>query len=140
MFLYFSTLTAVQRYRKRTPCPGVVEVGMGMTPEERRFFLCVWNGTVVFGSVYYLTGQFWKTTIIAVFVFVSCLLNFGARWLVRAGFALALFTILIAVGLVPQPTQWPDHIKDAYVFVRNWKANGPADTELGKEALPALSR
>lgn len=88
-----------------------------MNPAERRIVLCIWNAIIVFGSLYYLTGQFWKATVIGGFVLISGVLNFGARWLFPLGFAVTMFTILIAVGIVPRPAVWPELIEKFQAFV-----------------------
>ena len=52
-----------------------------MTQDDRLAVLCVWNGLVVFVSVFFLTGAFFKSASVAAFVLISCLLGFGQRWL-----------------------------------------------------------
>jgi hypothetical protein len=50
-----------------------------------------------------------------VFVYVSSLLGYGARWLLPAGFALTVFAIAVALGF-PYPEQWPSAFKSALEF------------------------
>ena len=68
--------------------------------------MCVWNGIVVFVSLFFLTGAFFKSVVIAAFVLVSSLLGYGQRFLLPAGFALAMFAIAVAFGVIPHPNQW----------------------------------
>jgi hypothetical protein len=84
---------------------------------ERFFYLNVWNGIVVFGSLTYLSAGLGKAAIIAVFVLVSGLLRFGQRWLIRGGFAIGLVAIAVAFGF-PHPAVWPKIVKEAGIIMR----------------------
>jgi hypothetical protein len=81
--------------------------------------MCVWNGLVVFVSAYYLIGDLFKSALIAIFVLISCLLGFGLRWLLRGGFALAVFAIAVAVGAMPQPDKWKSLLGDVRGFLEH---------------------
>ena len=87
-----------------------------MSSEERRVVLALWNTLVIFGSIYYLTGQFWKSAIVGFFVLISTLLNFGGRRLTQAGFIASVVTLLVFVGLVPEPDRWPEMINQVCSF------------------------
>jgi hypothetical protein len=79
-----------------------------VTQDDRLAVMCVWNGLVVFVSVFFLTGSIFKAALIAVFVLVSCLLGFGQRWLLRGGFVVSVLAIGVLVGAIPHPDQWKD--------------------------------
>jgi hypothetical protein len=83
-----------------------------VTQDDRLAVLCVWNGLVVFVSVFFLTGAFFKSALIAAFVLISCLLGFGQRWLLRGGFVVSVFAIGVLVGAIPHPDQWKDLFRD----------------------------
>lgn len=84
---------------------------------ERFFYLNVWNGIVIFGSLAYLSAGLGKAAIIAIFVVVSGLLRFGQRWLIRGGFAIGMVAIAVALGF-PHPVIWPKIIKEAGIMMR----------------------
>jgi hypothetical protein len=87
-----------------------------MSPGERRVLIALWNALVIFGSIYYLTGQFWKSAVVGIFVLMSTLLNFGARRLTQVGFVVSVITLLVFVGLVPEPGRWPELINQVCTF------------------------
>ena len=78
-----------------------------MMPEDRIINVSIWNGIVVFASLLYLTGSVLRSTIIGIFVLISCALGFGARWLARGGFALGMVAIGVALGF-PHPDKWSE--------------------------------
>jgi hypothetical protein len=86
---------------------------MILTPDERHVAFNFWAGLVAFGAVLYLTGGFWKATVIGAFVLTSCALGFGRRWLLPGTLVLAVAASLIAIG-APSPDQWLELIKQAH--------------------------
>jgi hypothetical protein len=88
-----------------------------VTQDDRLAVLCVWNALVVFLSVFFLTGAFFKSAFIAAFVLISCLLGFGQRWLLRGGFAVSVLAIAVLVGAIPHPDQWKDLFRDVRAFL-----------------------
>jgi hypothetical protein len=89
--------------------------GLGMIfLSERRHLAAqaVWAGFVVFCALIYLTEDFWKSAVIAIFVFVSCLLGFGQRWLMPGAFAVVIVAIAVWLG-APAPDQWGHLFDDA---------------------------
>jgi hypothetical protein len=88
------------------------EAAAAMTEEERLSLMSTWNAISVFISLWYLTGAFVKSAVIAFFVLGSCLLGFGRRWLLRAGFLVAILAVAVLLG-VPHPTQWLDIARSA---------------------------
>ena len=92
---------------------------MILTPDERQVAMNCWAGVVAFGAVLSLSGSFWKSTVIGVFVLTSCGLGFGRRWLLPGTLALAVAAILIAIG-APGPEQRLELMKQAHsaIFVR----------------------
>jgi hypothetical protein len=88
-----------------------------VTQDDRLAVLCVWNGLIVFISVFYLTGAFFKAALIAIFVLTSCLLGFGQRWLFRGGFAVSVLAIGVLVGAIPHPDRWKDLFQDMRAFL-----------------------
>lgn len=91
-----------------------------MNSQERFAVVCGWNAVCVFGALYYLTGSIIKAGIIAVFVYFSCLLNYGLRWILPGGFAVTILAIAVALGF-PAPEQWPGLFHSASELVsRIW--------------------
>lgn len=84
-----------------------------MDAQERFAVTCAWNAICVGGSLYYLTGSPAKAVIVALFVYFSCLLGYGVRWLLRGGFAVSILALAVAVGF-PHPEQWAGLAKSAY--------------------------
>ena len=90
-------------------------MGAGMidlTEDERLQVLSLWVGLVMFSAILYLTGSFWKSILLGTFVFISCALGFGRRWLLRGSFAIAILAIAVALG-APSPDQWAQLLQDA---------------------------
>jgi hypothetical protein len=83
-----------------------------MTEQERLLWMSVWSAVIVFVSVHYLVGSFTKSLLISVFVFGSCLVGVGRRWILRGGFALAIFAIAVALGM-PHPERWIELVHSA---------------------------
>ena len=68
--------------------------------------LFVWNALIVFFCVLFFTGSFFQSALVAAFVWVSCALGYGQRWLLRGGLALAAVAIAVSMGVLPPPEQW----------------------------------
>lgn len=83
-----------------------------LSTEDRYALLCIWSSLVTFVSVFYLTERFWPSLLIGLFVFVSCSLGFGARWLMRGSFAAGVLAIAVLLGF-PKPETWSAHLKSA---------------------------
>ena len=77
-----------------------------MTAGERLILTSVWNGLIVFIALLVLGVGLVATILITVFVLISCLLDFGQRWLLRGGLIIALIAIAVTLGF-PPPVQWP---------------------------------
>jgi hypothetical protein len=95
---------------------------------EQALWMSVWNGVIVLTSVYYLSGSFTKSLLIATFVLGSCLVGFGRRWVMRGGFALAVFAIAVALGM-PHPERWIELVHSA-----------PDAIEAARSILSSLAR
>ena|SRR5882757_7084867 len=72
---------------------------------EDRLIAYLWNGVVVFAALVSLGAGFVKAGVIAVFVFVSCLVGIGQRRLLQAGLAIAIVAIAVSLGF-PGPEEW----------------------------------
>ena len=90
-----------------------------LTEDERLLALSLWVGVVLFSAILYLTGSFWKATLIGTFVLISCVLGFGRRWLLRGSFAVAIVAIAVALG-APSPDQWSQLLQDARRALFAW--------------------
>jgi len=104
------------------PCHIPVEIGAGMidlTEDERLVALSLWVALVLFSAILYLTGSFWKATLIGTFVLISCVLGFGRRWLLRGSFAIAIVAIAVALG-APSPDQWVQLFQNARQALFTW--------------------
>jgi hypothetical protein len=106
-----------------------------VTQQDRLAMMCAWNGVVVFVSVLFLTGAFFKSALIAIFVLVSCLLGFGQRWLFRAGFVAAVLAIAVLLGAIPHPDQWRDLLRDVRAFLEH-RTNVVSSTAAAPEVTP----
>jgi hypothetical protein len=76
-----------------------------LTEENRALVLSVWAALVSVVAIYFLIGSFWKAALIGAFVGGSAMLEYGARWVLRGSFAIAILAIAVALGL-PPPDQW----------------------------------
>jgi hypothetical protein len=85
---------------------------INFTEQERLEALSFWAGLVSFVALFYLTGSFWKAVAVGIFVFGSCFLGHGQRWLLRGAFAIAIIAIAVALG-APGPDQWAQLLEDA---------------------------
>jgi hypothetical protein len=90
-----------------------------MTQDQRLMALSLWAGVVSFSAILYLTGSLWKAILLGTFVLVSCVLGFGARWLMRASFAIAIVAIAVVLG-APSPDQWGQSLQDARQAFLDW--------------------
>jgi hypothetical protein len=88
-------------------------------PSARFEAQCWWIGLVVGVSLFILTGQPFKSAIIAVFVLGSTFLGLGTRWWMRAGLLAAVVAIPVYLGWVPRPDQWADSLHDGLAFLEN---------------------
>jgi hypothetical protein len=79
---------------------------------EQALWMSVWDSVIVFVSVYYLSGSFTKSLVVSTFVLGSCLVGFGRRWVMRGGFAIAVFAIAVAMGM-PHPERWVELVHAA---------------------------
>jgi hypothetical protein len=86
--------------------------------DDRLVLLYVWNALIVFASMPFLTGAFFKSALAAAFVWVSCALGYGQRWLLRGGFALAALAFAIVLGVVPPLEKWGSSFRDAGDLLR----------------------
>src|SRR5262249_52457565 len=97
--------------------------------------MCVWNGLVVFVSLVFLTGAFFKSVVIGIFVLFSGLLGLGQLWLFRAGFAIGVLAIAVWLGAIPHPDRWGDVFRDARAFLE-YRINGVSSTTAAPERTP----
>jgi hypothetical protein len=106
-----------------------------VTQDDRLAVVCVWNGLVVFVSVFFLTGAFFKSALIATFVLISSLLGFGERWLLRGGFAISVLAIGVMVGAIPHPDHWKDVFQDVRAFLE-YRNNVVSSTAAAPDLAP----
>ena len=85
-----------------------------MEQDDRLAVLFVWNALIVFCCVLFFTGSLFKSALVAAFVWVSCALGYGQRWLLRAGLALAVMAIAVSMGVLPPLEQWGSVFRDAW--------------------------
>lgn len=81
---------------------------------DRDLARIAWNVVVYFGCLIYFGLSFWNSTVVAFTIFVSCLVGYGNRWLIRGGVLLLIVTMLMMIGLVPQP----DELKPILIELR----------------------
>ncbi len=85
---------------------------------DNRDFLDAWTAVITFIVLFFLDGSLFKSGLIAVFVYISCRIDFGRRWLIPAGFALSILGIAVALGF-PHPSQWWDQAKAISLMVKS---------------------
>ena len=83
-----------------------------MTEEKRAQGLALWAGLVSVAAIYFLTGDYWRASLIGVFVGVSAVLGYATSWVLKGSFAIAVLAIAVALGL-PPPDQWLQLAHDA---------------------------
>jgi hypothetical protein len=67
----------------------------------------LWWCAIVFAGCFYFLGLgIAKSLIIFPVALVSVYVNFGRRWIMKAGFALLVLTVLVSVGALPDPDKW----------------------------------
>ena len=76
-----------------------------LNEQDRALLLSAWACLVSVFAIYFLTGSFWKAALIGAFVGGSSLLGYGARWVLKGSFVIAVVAIAVALGL-PPPDQW----------------------------------
>jgi hypothetical protein len=84
--------------------------------DDRPALLWLWNALVVFASLFLLTGAPFKSVLVAVFVWVSCALGYGRRWLLRGGLTLAALAFSVFVGWLPPPEKWGSTFRDLWAL------------------------
>jgi hypothetical protein len=92
-----------------------------MSPEEQQNVLCFWNAVVVAGALYSFGYGILFSLLIGVVILISTLFGYGRRYLVRAGFALMVIAIAVAVGILPPPEQWVSLSKSALTMISRVK-------------------
>jgi hypothetical protein len=76
-----------------------------MTEGHRARVLSLWAALVSVVAIYFLTENYWKAALVGVLVGVSSVLGYGAQWVLKGSFVIAVFAIAVALGL-PPPDQW----------------------------------
>jgi hypothetical protein len=74
--------------------------------DDRLVLMICWNVLCVLAAIWFLSGSFFKASVVAGFVFVSCVLGYGTKWLVRAGFVICLVALAVFLG-APPVERWP---------------------------------
>ena len=82
-----------------------------LNEQDRAMLLSAWACLVSVFAIYFLTGSFWKAALIGAFVGGSSLLGYGARWVLKGSFVIAVVAIAVALGL-PPPDQWLQLVHD----------------------------
>jgi hypothetical protein len=74
-----------------------------MTREDAALW---WTAIIYAGCFYTLGLGLTKAIIIFPVALVSSYVNLGRRWILKAGFALLVVTVLVATGALPDPDKW----------------------------------
>ena len=75
--------------------------------DNRLSMMNAWNAFCVTVAIWYLSGSLLRAVAVGVFLLVSGLLNYGSRWLSRAGFVITIVALAVLLG-APGPDQWRD--------------------------------
>jgi SAM-dependent methyltransferase len=79
---------------------------------RRAELVCSWNA-LVYGIGFYVLGAgILKSILIVPVVLICVLLNYGGRWILRAGFGILVLTVLVITGALPPVDQWHDELKN----------------------------
>jgi hypothetical protein len=70
--------------------------------------LTLFNATVISSCLFLLGFGFFKALVLFPVVALCTYLNYGARWVLRAGFGLLVLTTLVMLDVVPPLGQWRD--------------------------------
>ena len=85
-------------------------------PPLTRQEVATWWNAIVFSSCLYLLGVGIVTSLVMFPIVLICThLNYGARWVMRAGFGLLVLTVLVTIGLLPEPGKWRE-LKDSAIM------------------------
>jgi hypothetical protein len=90
----------------------------GVLPKEddRLALLWLWNALVVFVALFFLSRAPFQSALVAVFVWVSCALGYGVRWLLRGGLTLAALALAVFAGWLP-PEKWGSSFRDLWALL-----------------------
>jgi hypothetical protein len=75
--------------------------------DDRLVLMNCWNVLCIFVAISFLTGSLLKASVVAVFVFVSVALGYGAKWLTRGGFVTCIVALAVFLG-APPVERWLD--------------------------------
>jgi hypothetical protein len=64
------------------------------------------NAIVIFVCLMFLGVSAFKAGVVAAIALVCHYLTYGSRWLARAGFALLVVSLLVYIGVLPEPHEW----------------------------------
>jgi hypothetical protein len=78
------------------------------SPLAREELVPFWNAAVYGACLYLLGFGLLKAALVMTLVLVCVALNYGARWILRGGFALLVLTVLLWLGVLPPVDSWPD--------------------------------
>jgi hypothetical protein len=73
----------------------------------------VWTALIFWFSALYVSGSMAKSLLVGLVVAGCCFLNYGRRWLERAGFLLLVLTMIIFLDLLPPVDTWPASLREA---------------------------
>lgn len=76
-----------------------------MTRDSHSVETLLWAAFVLSCSLLFLGVGFIKTSVVVLFVLVSCAISFGRRRLLQASFLVSLVAIAIFLGF-PAPNEW----------------------------------
>ena len=84
-------------------------------PPISREEVTTWWNAIVYSACFYLLGVGIILSLVIFPVVLICThLNYGGRWVMRAGFGLLVLTVLVTIGLVPEPGKWRE-LKDSAI-------------------------
>jgi hypothetical protein len=92
------------------------------TTFSREEILHYWNAAIYCICLIVLGVGVLKAIVVTLIVLACMALRYGARWVMRGGFALLALTVLVWIGALPPPDQW--HEISAHVV--NWPTQAVA--------------
>jgi hypothetical protein len=86
-------------------------------PLTREEIVPYWNA-VIYGVCFYFLGLgLLKAALIVPLVFMCVALNYGARWVLRGGFAMVVLVVFLWIEVLPPINQWHDIIVHTFGWI-----------------------
>ncbi len=89
-----------------------------MQPSFQIWFRAITTGLMITLSLLILNIVWWKALVVGAIAYVFCAQRFGARWIERIAFALALFAIAVWIEALPSAADMQSFARQAAESIR----------------------